>query len=125
VQLDAVEPGGLRVLGSAPEGLDDLFYLVSLERAGNGKSAQGSQKGDVAGRSDRAGSHGELAVEKRWIGDAAHVPYLREDAPAGVVDSFGDGLPGLDLLLRPEAGNVRITDAQRIDGGAFGEDEPG
>ena len=51
------------------------------------------------------------------------MPDLRVDVAPGVVDGGGDGLPGFYLLLRPEAGDVGVTDAERIDGCAFGDDE--
>ena len=71
------------------------------------------------------GATGSLAVEEVGVGDAADVPDLREDVAACVVDGCGDGLPGFDLLLRPEAGDVGVADAQGVDGSAFGDDEAG
>jgi len=53
------------------------------------------------------------------------VPNLREDASTGLVYGGGDGLPGFDLLLGPETGDLRVADALGRDGCAFGEDETG
>ena len=59
------------------------------------------------------------------VGDAAYVPDLREDVPSGGMDGGGDGLPCLGLFARPEAGDVGIAHAERIDGDALAEDEAG
>ena len=53
------------------------------------------------------------------------MPDLREDVASGVVDGCGDGLPGFDLFARPDAGDVGVADAERVDGDAFGDDESG
>ena len=45
--------------------------------------------------------------------------------PPLIVNGLGDGLPGFDLLLRPEAGDVGVAYAEWIDGDAFGDDEAG
>jgi hypothetical protein len=64
-----------------------------------------------------------LAIDELGVGDAAYVPDLREDVSAFVVDSLGDGLPGFYLCGRPEAGDVGVAYAERVDGDTFGDDE--
>ena len=71
------------------------------------------------------GATGSWPLRKFGIGDAADVPDLREDVSACVVDGGGDGLPGFGLLFGPDAGDVGVADAERVDGGAFGDDEAG
>src|SRR6185312_17505630 len=41
-------------------------------------------------------------------GDSADVPDLAEEDAALAVDGVDDGLPGLDLLRRPDAGGLRV-----------------
>ena len=125
VEFDAVESGGLGVLCAAAEGFDDAFDLFDFEGAGGDEGALRAEEADGACGCDGAGCDGELAVEEFGVGDAAYVPDLRVDVAAGIVDGGGDGLPGFDLLLRPEAGDVGVADAEGIDGGAFGDDEAG
>ena len=109
VDLDAVEAGSLGVLCAAAKGLDDARDFAGFKGARDGVGGFGFEDVEVAGGGDGAGGDGELAVEQEWMGDAADVPDLREDASSGVVDGGGDGLPGFDLLLRPNAGDVAVA----------------
>ena len=117
MDLNAIEAGALRVFGGAAELLDDQRDLARFEGARSDEGLLRADEGDVAG-GDR-----ELAVEEEGIGDAADVPDLLEDAAAVSVDGGGDGLPGFHLLLRPDAGDLRVADGHGADGGAFGDDE--
>src|SRR3984885_1614644 len=125
VKFYAIEACGLGVLRAAAEGFDDLFDLMDFERARSDEGALRAEEADSTLRSDGAGGDRQLAIEEYRIGDAADVPDLGEDMAAGLMDSRGHGLPGFDLLLRPEARNVGVADSQGVDGSAFGEDETG
>lgn len=125
VDLDAIEAGTLRVFGGAAELLDDEGNLAGFESAWGDEGFLWTDEGDVAGGSDGAGRDGEFAMEESGVGDAADVPDLLEDAAAVGVNCGGDGLPGLDLLLGPDAGDLSVANAHGGDGGAFGDDEAG
>ncbi|MCY1184960.1 hypothetical protein D9M73_256960 [compost metagenome] len=73
----------------------------------------------------RAGRHRQLAVQVARVGDAADVPQLQDDPPAGGVHGLGDVVPALHLLVGPDAGGIRIADAQRGHRGGFADDQPG
>lgn len=64
-------------------------------------------------------------------GDPADMPHLAEEEGALAVDGVDDGLPRLDLLLRPDAGGLRVPlrsgrhtcslrDEEATPGGALG-----
>ena len=116
VELDAIEAGELGVLSAAAEGLDDAGDLAGFEGSRSNEGALRTKEADGARGRDGAGGDGKLTVEELGVGDAAYVPDLGEDVPAGGMDGGGDGLPGLGLFARPEAGNVGIADPERIDG---------
>ncbi len=80
---------------------------------------------DMARGRDGAGGDREFAVQEERRGNPAHMPELGKNAPARFVHGVGDELPAFHLLVRPQAGRVRITDAHRRDGGRLGDDQPG
>src|SRR5882757_6727972 len=125
VEFDAVEACGLGVLCAATEGFDDALDLASFESARGDEGTLWAQETDCAFSGDGAGRDGKLTVEELGVGDAADVPDLRIDVAASVVNGGGDGLPGFGLLLRPQAGDVGVTDAHGVDGCGLGEDESG
>ena len=125
VDLDAVEAGGLGVLGALAIGGDHARNLVGLERARRRIGALGPDQADMALGRDGARRDRRKAVVIDRIGNPADVPELQEDAAARGVDGLGDRPPALDLLVRPDAGRARIADALRRDGGRLGEDEAG
>lgn len=53
------------------------------------------------------------------------MPDLGEDAATSVMDGSGDGFPCLGLFFGPDAWDLRVADAEGIDGGAFGKNESG
>ena len=125
VDFDGVETGLLGVFGAEAEGGDDAWDFREFKGPGRDEGLLRAHVADVAAGRDGAGGNWELAVEVDGVGDAAHVPELEEHAAAGMVDGGGDGLPGGDLGLRPDAGDVGVADAHGIDGGGFGKDEAG
>ncbi len=66
------------------------------------------------------GATGSWPLRKVGSETRPDVPDLGEDAATGGVDGGGDGLPGLGLLLIPDAGDAGVADAEGIDGDAFG-----
>jgi hypothetical protein len=124
VDLDAVETGLDRVAGGIHIVDDDpvdvglccrsrlLINLLAL--IGVGKVGRGSWR-----RGDR------LASAKVGMDQPAHVPQLRDDAPAGPVDRLRDALPPFDLRIVPEARRVRPAKTLAGDSGRFGNDEAG
>ncbi|BAS96788.1 Os06g0216350, partial [Oryza sativa Japonica Group] len=55
------------------------------------------------------GALNNLADGRTCGGDPADVPYLQEEEGALAVDGVDDGLPRLDLLLRVDAGGLRVA----------------
>jgi hypothetical protein len=53
------------------------------------------------------------------------MPYLRKDAAACSVYGFSHRLPGIGLLLRPDARDIRVADALRHNRNALGDDQAG
>src|SRR5262245_22146165 len=53
------------------------------------------------------------------------MPDLDEDAPAALVDAIGDLAPGLDLLLRIDAGRILIALALLRDLARLGDQKSG
>jgi hypothetical protein len=45
------------------------------------------------------------------VADPAHMPELHEENSALLLHCPYNGLPGLNLLLRPDAGNMRVAAA--------------
>ena len=125
VQLDTVEAGALGIGGGLAELLDDGGDLLRFQGAGRDIGTLRAEQADMALRGDGTGSDGRLAAEEGRIGDAADMPDLGEDTAAGLVHGAGDGLPALDLLLAPEAGDIGIADRQGGDGHALADDQAG
>ncbi len=57
--------------------------------------------------------------------EAAHVPQLQDDSPAGIMDGLRHGLPSLDLFVRPDARSRRPAQAFLRNAGGFGDNQPG
>ncbi len=53
----------------------------------------------------------------------AHVPELRDDAPAGGMHRIRDTAPATNLLERPQAGRIGPAEALGTDRGRLGDDE--
>ena len=123
VDLDAVEARGLGVFRALPIGLDDGRDFLERQRARRDEVLHRAHQADVPGGPDRAGGNRQLAIQIERIGNAADMPELEQDSPAGIMHGAGDGFPALDLLVRPDARRVRIADAHRGHGGGFGEDQ--
>jgi len=125
VDLDTVEAGGLGVLSTLAEGLDDTGDLLEREGARGDEGLLGTDQRDVAAGGDGRGGDGKLAIEEAGVGDAADMPELGEDAATGLMHGGDDGLPRFGLLLVPDAGHLGVADAEGIDGDALGEDQAG
>ena len=76
----------------------------------------------MPGGSDCAGANRLGAVQKHGVGNAAHVPELAQDAPAGIVDGLRHQFPALHLCGRPDARRVGIAHAHGRDGRGLGND---
>ena len=93
---------------------DDPRDLVGLKRPRRDKELHAFVSVSLAFRSDRRRCHRQGSTRlKRRVRDAPHMPELREDAPARLVHAVGDGSPALDLLLRPDAGRMRVAGPSR------------
>jgi hypothetical protein len=125
MNFDAVEPCLFRVLGAVTIGLDDVRKLLGLQGARRDIRPLRTQQAHVSFRRDRARGNGKGTVVINGIGDAPDVPELKEDSPACSVHALDDRAPALDLLVGPDAGGVRITDARGRDRGRLGKDEAG
>ncbi|MNY04289.1 hypothetical protein D3C86_1369560 [compost metagenome] len=125
VDLNAVEAGGLGIRRALAVGLDDAGDLFRCQCARGLEGLHGADQADVALGLHRAGRHRQLAVQVARVGDAADVPQLQDDPPAGGVHGLGDVLPALYLLGGPDAGGVRVADAHRRDRGGFADDQAG
>jgi hypothetical protein len=123
MDFDAIEACGHGVLGAFAERLDDAWDLIGFERARNRIGTLGAQKAHMAFRSDRARRDGKRAVVIARIGNAPDMPELEEYSPTRLMHPVGDQTPARDLLLRPDAGRMRIADAERRHRSRFGDDE--
>ena len=124
VQLHTVETGLLRILGSLGIIGDHTRNLVEAQRARFLEVEAADRRMRAADPLGRRGRHRLLAVVEHRMDEAAHVPELRDDAPARGVDGVGHRLPALDLRLGPQAGRVRPAKAFLRDSGGFGDDQP-
>ncbi|MCY1409546.1 hypothetical protein D9M71_248980 [compost metagenome] len=125
MDLHTVETGGLGIFGTDAVGLDDVGDLFGFQGARHRIVTQRTQQADVAPGGDGAGGHRGFAVQVARVGNAAHVPQLQDDLAAVGVHRLGDIAPALHLLVGPDAGAVRIADAQGRDRGGFADDQPG
>ena len=123
VDLHAVEAGAPGVLGALAVGGDDAGQLVQGQRTRRHVGALRAHQADLAGRRDRAGRDRKPALEKDRVGDAADMPELRDDAPAGGMHRLGHAAPALDLRLAPQPRRVGIAHALRRDRGRFAQDQ--
>ena len=125
VQFDAVEAGGLGVLGGGAELRDDRRQFVQFQRARRRDlDLAVVRKGFAFDRQRRRGDRQRAVVEVR-MRDAADMPELREDAAARLVDRLGHLFPAGDLRRRVHARGADIADALRADLGGLGDDQPG
>ncbi len=77
--------------------------------------------GDNRGRGDRLSA----MRLKRGVGNASHVPNLRDDLAAGDMHAIRDLFPALNRFLLVEARNIRVTLTLLGNRRAFGHDQPG
>jgi hypothetical protein len=98
VYFYAVKTGQLRVLRSVSIGLDNAGNLRPVECTRRYILGQGPNQAYMASGTDCAGSNREFASQKTWVRDAAHVPYLHEDAASRFMNGFSHWLPGPNLL---------------------------
>ena len=97
VNLHAIKTRANGVGGGLTELLHHLFHFGGGQRVWHGHIdfAVGCV-GHPLGLNGRRG-HGLYATRQVWVGDAAHVPNLRNDFGACVMHGLGDGLPAIDL----------------------------
>ena len=125
VNLDAVETGEPGVLRPLAIGFDHSRNLLERKSAGDRIGLLGPHQADVTLRGDRARRDRQGAVQIRGMRNAADVPELQQNAPAGFMHRAGDLGPSLYLLLGPDARRVGIADAHWRDRGRFRQDEAG
>ena len=122
VNLDAVEARCLGVLCAPAKGLDDSWQFCVLERPRDDVGPLGTQEAHPALRRDGARRYRERAIVVARVGDASHMPQLKQDPAAGPVHGLGDRAPAVDLFLRPDARRMRIADAHRRHRRRLGDD---
>ena len=110
VNLDAVEPGRLRVLRRATVVLDDRRNLLRLQRARFDVVLHPVGGERLTLRPDRGRGDREIAAVQVGVGDASGVPQLQHEAPVAFMDGLDHGLPGLHLGLRPDPRGERVAD---------------
>ncbi len=74
---------------------------------------------------DGAGGHDldTFPLGRFGVGRAAEMEQLADDEASVAVDFVGDGLPGYDLVVSPDARRVGIATATRRDDASLGDDE--
>jgi hypothetical protein len=111
MDLDAVEPRTLRVPGGQAELLDDGINFMGFQRAvAKGFSGRTSETLPAAAMAE--GATGSSPCRNMGSVDAANVLELLEDTTAVGVNGSCDGLPGFNLLLGPDAGDLRVAHAR-------------
>src|ERR1019366_1912109 len=124
VYFYAVKTGQLRVLRALSIGLDNAGNLRLVECAWRYIFGEGPNQAHMAGRSNCTGGDREFASQKARVRDAAHVPYLHEDATSRLMNGFRYWLPRPNLLGRPDAGYIRIANALRYNRDTLGNNQP-
>ena len=124
VDFHAVKAGGLGVFRAQAIGLDDVGDFFSFQGARGDEVLHRAHQADVTRRLDGARRDRQLTVQVDRVGNAPNVPQLQDDLAACSVHGLGHIAPAAYLIIRPDAGGIRVTDAHRGYGRGFTDDQP-
>ena len=130
MQFHTVKPGGYRIARRVPVVLHDAGYFLDGQsarcRGGNKLGRAIFDKHGFGVRGNRRGRNWCLALRLQvHMRDAPYVPELHKDAPTCGMHGVGDGFPGLDLRLAPDARNIGVALGLVADGRGLTNDECG
>ncbi len=113
VDLHAIETSALRVFRAAAVGFDDAGDFFRLQRSRPDERPLRPHEANVSGCRDGARRDRQLAIQKNWIGDAADVRELENDATTTFMDRLGDERLPAHLFLGSNTWRIRIADTHR------------
>ncbi|MPM57377.1 hypothetical protein SDC9_104199 [bioreactor metagenome] len=133
MDFDAVKAGRLhRAAGRLHVVVDDAGQFFGLERArhgGGGEVARAICRVDEIGLGvglDGGRAHGCICAGLQiHVRNAAHMPELGDDLAAESMHRLGHFLPAIKLLCVIQPGHVGVALCLRVDGRAFGDQQPG
>ena len=122
VDLDAVEAGLDRVARRSGIVADNPLDFVVVESARRNVGLLAFVGMSEVWRFRRRGTYGPATAEI-WMNEASHVPKLRYDPAARVMNRRGHSLPPFNLIRAPQSRRIRPPETLAADPGRLRDDE--
>ena len=125
MDLDAVEPGLLRVHRAGPELPHNIPDFPGLESTGDRDWLLPARDMDLLIHRECRGGDRQLPAKEVRVRHPPHVPELEEDLPAGTVDRFCHVHPSFSLFFRIDPRCADEPDPHGAHLRAFRDDQAG